>query len=851
MPFVSKKGESNYAMGPRNVEELSAPPTEVGVLDNASIFSESMEFDAAEKKQAPEANGEEHYEDLQPLPRGVHSDTETASVMERDVEEPHVHEQHANTAIKPRHTPMPAPVRWEPISLTVPRDDPNDEFDIGTAKKPVFEQPADNKSKYVFVNGEPDLKGEVVSCFDEPGLLYRIVDKKNKTWAFYNDSLAFEVHVACTFGKHSKIEALENTTMHRDANGDYVAEVVVYPAETELFTKGFVNGFSSRMRALPISEEYLSERQLLQFTKVVEVEMQKVRALVGETTDATKVLEECVKQNVPFVDMEFQPIQHSIEAGAKRPLKMLPWFRPRMYLNPALVNQVRLFRKEIVPGDVLQGELGDCWFMCAVATLAEYPEMVQRMFRHPNGAEVARQERDVGAYRVTLNKNGLWNSVIVDDYLPAVGGKPKFASSSDLCELWPSVLEKAYAKLHGSYGMIQSGDPVHALTDMTGCPSSRFDDAFTKAHEDGGKDLFQELLRQHKSGYQLLLTTPGKAPAFLIGTNTHGNAFSNEPELEKLLGGTSLIPGHAYTVEEVYHFTDAGDLRLMKIRNVWGLCKEWNGPWSAGSSMWEQYPQVAAACNYANTDDKSIWMDWEHVLKYFIGGGVHFLNEAYDYRVPIIFSDCRPSLVMEVSVDEPVRVFITLSNVDYRGLFADGPDDEVHEYPPLMISLSSTHDDQEGIHKVIQNSSADAADQSSEKWTFIQARDVSMVCELTPRQSPYLIIPRMMETEETTSGSKAWFTNLQGKVHPLHFVNSHPSDGDAAAEVPVVFGLRCERPVNDGGLRVNFRRLEDDNVVFENFPKFPADTVAVGEAYYQVRAPKPGFAVEKVGPSLF
>ncbi|ORC85440.1 calpain-like cysteine peptidase [Trypanosoma theileri] len=851
MPFVSKEGENNYAMVPREVEDVSAPPTEVGFLDNASIFSDSVDLDAEKKRVADDIQEDQHdqpYEQQEALSRGVHSNADTASVRNGSVEVST--EQQPKAAIKPRHTPLSAPVQWEPISLAVPEDDPNDEFDIGTAKKPVFGPSTGTKEKYVFVNGEPDLKGEVVSCFEEPGLLYRVVDKSNKIWAFYNDSLSFEVHVSCTFGKHSKIEALENTTIHRDENGNFIAEVVVYPAETEFFVKGFVNGFSSRMRALPISDEYLSECQQLQFTNVVEVDMNYVKALVGDNTDATKALEECVKHNVPFVDMEFPPIQLSIEAGAKRPLKLLPWFRPQMYLNPALVDQIRLFRKEIVPGDVRQGELGDCWFMCAITTLEEHPEMVQRMFRHPQGAEVAREERAVGAYRVTLNKNGLWNSVIVDNYLPALGGKPKFASSTDLCEMWPSILEKAYAKLHGSYGMIQSGDPVHALTDMTGCSSSRFDDAFNKAKEDGGKEFFRDLLQLHNSGYQLLLTTPGKAPAFLLGTDTHANAFSNEPELEKLLGGTGLIPGHAYTVEEIYHFPDEGDVRLMKIRNVWGSCKEWNGPWSTGSSEWESHPNVAVSCNYENTDDTSVWMDWEHVLQFFIGGGVHFLNEAYDYRVPIIFADCRPSLVMEVSVDSPVRVCVSLSNVDHRGLYTENQDDESREYPPLMISISSTHPDQEGVHKVIQNSSVDPANPSPDKWTFMQGRDVSMFYELTPEQSPYLIIPRMMETEETTHGSKAWFTSLQGKIHPLHFVNSHPSEGNVA-EVPVVLGLRCEQPVGDGGVRVDFRRLEDDNVVFENFPKFPADTVAVEEAYYQVRTPTPGFAVEKVGPSLF
>jgi len=47
-------------------------------------------------------------------------------------------------------------------------------------------------------------------------------------------------------------------------------------------------------------------------------------------------------------------------------------------------------------------------------------------------------------------------------------------------EIWPLLLEKAYAKMHGSYLNIQGGGLDEALTDLTNGASSRYDLADNK-----------------------------------------------------------------------------------------------------------------------------------------------------------------------------------------------------------------------------------------------------------------------------------------------------------------------------------------------------------------------------------
>lgn len=67
-------------------------------------------------------------------------------------------------------------------------------------------------------------------------------------------------------------------------------------------------------------------------------------------------------------------------------------------------------------------------------------------------------------------KNGEWREVVIDDYFPCFMGEPVFSKANGN-ELWVLIMEKAWAKLHGSYQRIEAGNAANVMHDLTGAPS--------------------------------------------------------------------------------------------------------------------------------------------------------------------------------------------------------------------------------------------------------------------------------------------------------------------------------------------------------------------------------------------
>jgi calpain-15 len=79
-----------------------------------------------------------------------------------------------------------------------------------------------------------------------------------------------------------------------------------------------------------------------------------------------------------FIDPHFPPRNTSIYNVVEDsyPFEFeVHWRRPHEFMENPVV-----FENDIDPNDIRQGQLGDCWFLSALSSLAERPGMVRRLF---------------------------------------------------------------------------------------------------------------------------------------------------------------------------------------------------------------------------------------------------------------------------------------------------------------------------------------------------------------------------------------------------------------------------------------------------------------------------------------
>ncbi|NXO22530.1 CAN14 protein, partial [Cisticola juncidis] len=297
------------------------------------------------------------------------------------------------------------------------------------------------------------------------------------------------------------------------------------------------------------------------------------------------LLELCLKNKCLFTDDTFPAHISSIGTGAL--LKKLPqnlqWKRPHaLHKSPIFYASNR---KQL---DLCQGLVENCWFLAALEALTFHQDILAAVVPQNQSFE----RKYAGIFHFRFWHFGEWIDVVVDDRLPVnEAGELLFVSSVYKNVFWGALLEKAYAKLYGSYEDLQIGQVSEALVDFTGGVNTRIKLA------EAPPDLWAILTRATYS-------------RSLMGCQTHLGAT-------KVLKN-GLVAGHAYTVTGIRKVTcHYGPENLVRLRNPWGKI-EWKGDWSDSSYKWELLSPKEKILLRKKKEDGEFWMSLRDFKIHFV-----------------------------------------------------------------------------------------------------------------------------------------------------------------------------------------------------------------------------------------
>jgi calpain-15 len=205
-------------------------------------------------------------------------------------------------------------------------------------------------------------------------------------------------------------------------------------------------------------------------------------------------------------------------------------------------------------------------------------------------------------FAMRLLINGHFETIIVDDYIPynTKFRCPEFAGKKTN-NIWPILLEKAWAKVNGSYEDIVTGHTSESLGFFIPYPVIKYRHEELKTNEE--KQLWNTLQDSIENEYLIVATT------------------NSEEEKEDMVVDVStrtkkgLPSNHCFSITAHYVLKVRGKyVNLLQINNPWDK-QEWKGAWSDFDPMWTT--SLKSAVKFHRKRKGEFFMTFKDFLKYF------------------------------------------------------------------------------------------------------------------------------------------------------------------------------------------------------------------------------------------
>jgi len=325
--------------------------------------------------------------------------------------------------------------------------------------------------------------------------------------------------------------------------------------------------------------------------------------------------------------------------------------------------------------------------------------------------------------------------VLVDGQLPVFdpskGFKkvnPAFMRSKDRGELWPSILEKAYAKAMGSYAALEGGEPHEAMADLTGGAAQRVD-MLKEQEAIASGALWRNMRLMHEEGALLACGSP-------TGTDTP-------------LNQAGIPQGFAFAILKVAEADDGRGraARLVKIKSPTGV-SAWKGKYSnSDTGRWTQRLKSLMEFDPARGDETGEFcmafddfvQQYDHLYgcRIFKQPKWHVARASSAWISGSTAGGCpsfdsvvnNPQFYLQVS--QPCKVHITL-----RIINANSTGDRSQEEAGIRIGLKLYQKQGKRIRQCFQSEERAATRLFEE-----DQRETTLSLELSPEPYPLTLLP--------------------------------------------------------------------------------------------------------------
>lgn len=342
----------------------------------------------------------------------------------------------------------------------------------------------------------------------------------------------------------------------------------------------------------------------------------------------------------------------------------IPWLRPTQFLS----GQFWVYR-DIKSEDIVQGKLGDCYFLAAISSIAEFPKRIERLF-------LTKEVDQRSIYVLAMCQDGLWDDVVLDDQFPShpAAKRPIFSTNKNN-DLWVLFMEKAWAKVNGGYRNIAAGLTREALRTLTGASCKTF---FTDGKTE---ELWRDILLADRANFIMTAASD----------NLSGQGEDNYIEKIGLCGSHAYSLLSAYEIDQVgggYRVLSLGQKpqgqveRVLKLRNPWGK-GEWKGEWSDRDPRWK-HPELAKLRPEGLREDGVFFITFNDFIQYFSDVQICYFYDDFKYSAIKIQARQGETVFVSFRISTPGIYYVSLNQKLARAF----PRNSGYAYSPLQIFVA-------------------------------------------------------------------------------------------------------------------------------------------------------------------